>query len=389
MSKSILYTFVDIQKQLSQYKFDKGEITGNLLLNRSNLEEIKELSKSEIVENFLIINGTTISLEHAISFLGAEVSITAYLRNIPDGFFYDSEADFIAKNKYYQPKEVFYIKSIDYYSDADVNQNLLNKVNDVHRFIRLMEEIADVVLEEADNTRVLILFQKRKILMPIIYNQNHLRAIPFLEDLEKQLCSSHDKEERISIFKSEIVTFLLEIPEGERFGKLITMLDIIYDNYLKSHLLYLEKFSYHDLKSEIDADKLEFTKKIYSTVNDIQTKLIAVPAAFLLILSQFDFTGESDTKNLLIVIASILFSGLLEILLRNQFGVLKYIEVEIKDLRNELSNKDTKLDLSEFVTSFADLQPLMDKQRCYLWIFRSIVWLVSLVSIFMFFCFKK
>ena len=47
----------------------------------------------------------------------------------------------------------------------------------------------------------------------------------------------------------------------------------------------LKKFSYHDLKNEVDEDILDYTKKIYSTVNDIQTKLIAVPAAYLLIFN--------------------------------------------------------------------------------------------------------
>jgi hypothetical protein len=164
---------------------------------------------------------------------------------------------------------------------------------------------------------------------------------------------------------------------------------MVYDNYLNSHLLYLEKFSYHDLKSAVDKDKLDYTKRIYATVNDIQSKLIALPAAFLLIFSQFDFTGAAAGKNLLILIASVIFSALLEILLQNQFGVLEYIKTEINHFTNQLRNKDTTVDLTEILKSFGDLDDNMGKQKIYLWIFRGAVWLVPLITLVLFFIYRK
>ena len=224
--------------------------------------------------------------------------------------------------------------------------------------------------------------------MLVQYNQNDLRRITFLNQLHTQLHEAHDKEERKSIFTSELISLLLPFPLQERFSKLLSSIDVVYDNYQKSHLLYLEKFSYHDLKSKVDKDKLEYTKKIYATVNDIQSKMIAVPAAFLLVLAQFDITDTWSLKNIIITIGAFLFSILLEVLLRNQFGVLHYVEREILQFQSELSNSVTSIDLSEFTKSFANLQSIANKQRVYLWIFRIIVWSVPLTAIILFF-YKK
>jgi hypothetical protein len=79
---------------------------------------------------------------------------------------------------------------------------------------------------------------------------------------------------------------------------------------------------------------------------------------------------------------------LLEVLLKNQFGVLHYVEREILQFKNELSNSATSIDISQFTKSFADLQSIANKQRVYLWIFRMIVWLVPATAVGLFF-YKK
>jgi hypothetical protein len=116
--------------------------------------------------------------------------------------------------------------------------------------------------------------------------------------------------------------------------------------------------------------------------------MIAAPAAFLLVLAQFDITNPWSFKNIIITVGALLFSILLEVLLRNQFGVLHYVEREILQFKSELSNATTSIDLSEFIRSFAHLQSIANKQRIYLWIFRIIVWLVPLTALVLFF-YKK
>lgn len=389
MNNDLLHILFSIRGQLQYPKFDQGELSGKISITPEVLSMLGDLSEENIVEDSLNIDGKTLPLKKISPQLLPKISdVIIFTKNLPNARYYESFNDFITKNLASKPNVEFGIYRINYISTGSIKPEKYRNYETILSFISILESLSDYVDHDVDGSKELIFFHKKKLSFPINYNETDLRDIPYLPQLKEQLESAHDKDERVSIFKSELITSLIDVPVESRFQNLLATLNSLYDNYLKSHLLYLEKFSYHDLKTEVDRDKLDFTKKIYAVVNDIQSKLIAVPAAYLLVLSQFDFTGQSKWKNLLISIGSILFAVLLETLLSNQFGVLKFIKSEIEHFKNELSNKDTKINLSDFVNSFGDLNRTMRRQRIYLWIFRVITWLVPITSVFMFFKFK-
>ncbi|PSD44222.1 hypothetical protein C7E23_03090 [Elizabethkingia anophelis] len=67
---------------------------------------------------------------------------------------------------------------------------------------------------------------------------------------------------------------------------------------------YLANFSFNKIKLELDNSVLEYSKSIRSIINDSQTKLVAIPAAFVLGVSQIDFANPFLLKNFLIVASS-------------------------------------------------------------------------------------
>jgi hypothetical protein len=367
---------------MSQSVYNSGEVSGKVALTKNVIERLRELSAENIVESFITVAGKS----HDISVLPQDETTSAqiilYTGRLFGALYFEDINELILNDPVKLPTQPFFIHNGGFYSD-DSNQPIkFIQLKQLISFIELLKEIAAVATEEMGEPLRLIFFQKRQLSMPIIYNENVLKDIPFLHDLTSHLTVSHDKHERREIFINELVSQLAEVEESNRFASLLLNLSAVYENYQKSHLLYLEKFSYHDLKSEVDSDIFDYTKKIYGAVNDIQPKIIAVPAAFLLVLSQFNF-AQKDPKNNFILMGCILFAVLLEVLLTNQFDLLDYIKKEINHLKNELKNKDTSLDLSEFTKSFSDLTPVMDKQKCYLWIFRAITWSVPLTALSM------
>jgi len=389
MNNELLHTLFSVRAQMQNPKFDMGELSGSITVTPELLPMLEVLSEENVVEDSIVIDGKTLSLKKAAAqTLPRTTDLIIFTKNLPNARYYEGLNDFVVKNLVSKPEVQFGIYRINYISDSDTKPEKFSNYETILSFISLLDSLSDYSNEEIDGSKELIFFHKKKLSFAISYNEKDLRDIPYLAQLKEQMEFAHDREERASIFKSELITSLIDIPTESRFQNLLATLDNLYDSYLKSHLLYLEKFSYHDLKSEVDKDKLDFTKKIYAVVNDIQSKLIAVPAAYLLVLSQFDFTGQGKWKNLLISIGSVLFAILLETLLRNQFSVLKFIKLEIEHFKNELSNKDTKLNLSDFLTSFGDLNLIIRKQHVYLWIFRVISWLVPITSVFMYFKFQ-
>lgn len=389
MNNSILHSLFAVRKELNNPKYDKGEITGKLLLTSELVPMLEELADNNVIDDLIVIDGKSTSVKKIISTsLPLNIDVTLFTKNLQNAKYYETFNEFIIKNGVSEPDFNFGIYKLDYIHNVSVKPDSYLQYEDVLKLIYLLENISDFTKEDIDGTKELVFFHKKKLSLIIGYTENTIRRINYLDQLDSQFFNAHDRDERIAIFKSELISSLYDISIGDRFSHLLNTLDALYDNYLKSHLLYLEKFSYHDLKSEVDDDKLDFTKKIYGVVNDIQSKLIAVPAAYLLVLSTFDFTGQGFSKNLLITIGSILFAILLETLLSNQFGILAFIKKEISHFTNDLSNKDTKLDLSDFVKSFGDLDPVMNRQKCYLWVFRVIIWLVPVTSLIMLFQFN-
>src|SRR4051794_20049988 len=393
-----LELLIHIRQQLIQPRYDKGELSGYLIPAPAVIEQLKALAAAGLTENIISLNGESVALDkledmdnngrdgsgtdrsRPVPSSESKIPIVLYTKNLQHCRYYETLNEFLEDNPYQYPTFLFYIQELHYLSVNEDVPPAIEEYKDVLQIIGLLTFISDYVIDNIGEPKEIVLFAKRKLNIIVQYNQNDLRRITFLSQLYIQLHEAHDKEERKSIFTSELISFLLPFPPNERFSKLLSSLDGVYDNYQKSHLLYLEKFSYHDLKSKVDKDKLEYTKKIYATVNDIQSKMIAVPAAFLLVLAQFDITDIWSLKNIIITVGAFLFSILLEVLLRNQFGVLHYVEGEILQFQSELSKSTTSIDLSEFTNSFTNLQSIANKQRVYLWIFRIIVWTVPLTA---------
>jgi len=394
-----LELLIHIRQQLMQPRYDKGELSGYLVPAPAAIEQLKTLAAAELTDDFVLLNGEYIPLDKfgdgggrdalqlipAMAATETKIPVVLYTKNLQQCRYYETVNEFLADNLYQYPTFLFYIHELHFLSADTAAPATIEQYKDVLELVELLIFISDYIIDNIGEPKEIVLFAKRKLNILVQYNQNDLRRIAYLKQLTTQLHEAHDKEERKSIFTSELISFLLPFPPQERFSKLLSSLDVVYDNYLKSHLLYVEKFSYHDLKSKVDKDKLEYTKKIYATVNDIQSRMIAVPAAFLLVLAQFDITDPWSFKNIIITVGALLFSILLEVLLRNQFGVLHYVEREVLQFKSELSNSSTSIDLSEFTKSFAHLQSIANKQRVYLWIFRIIVWLVPLTAIILFF----
>ncbi|MFC0513378.1 hypothetical protein ACFFGT_04175 [Mucilaginibacter angelicae] len=378
MNSPHLHSLVRLRAALSDVIYDSGELSGILKIDATLITDLITMAAISVTEDSVTIGEnseqiTTLKFDRAQVY---ETAITFYTRSLDDGLYYDNPEELITAHPYRLPGKAYYIASLDYFSEDAVVPEIIMHYQNVIKLIALLSEVADYIKEAPGERDTLIYFEKSKLHLQLIYGKDDLRKIDFIDKLREQLFDAHDFTERRSIFRAELISYLKDTPTSGAFAKLLAMLNEVYEHYKKSHLLYLEKFSYQDLKSEVDKDQLDYMKKIYASVNDIQSKVIAVPAAFILIYTQFDFTGAQFLKNILLLTGAVLFSVLIEVLLRNQFGVLAYIEEEIEQLKTILKNKDTQLDLTEFLGSYGKLAPLINKQRNYLILFRIVTWLV-------------
>lgn len=147
-----------------------------------------------------------------------------------------------------------------------------------------------------------------------------------------ELFKKNNSEEKL-LFINELMEFLSNVTEENRFVYLLQNFNEYYSKSIDSFQYYIRNFSYNKLKSELDNAILDYSKKIQSVINDAQSKLIAIPAAFVLAAANIEFDNILSIKNIAILISLYIFALLIGIFLNNQSSVLNMIDINIQSYK--------------------------------------------------------
>lgn len=376
----MLSNFIHIRKRIDKNitSIESNEIVGNFLLEKEDIAILKELSSNNCVENLVLANGKYISIENLSETQRVEVKL--YPFQIKDGSYYENINELIKTSNQRYPQGHFYVFQSDFDSLKSEKTEEINKYFLTTELISFLKSLSDY---QKDNE--LVFFQANHLIINTEYVLADIGDLSSVPNLINHISTSVDKEERQIIFLNELIGTLIKIPEkGERFSYLLKNFADIFSNYKHSHSLYLEKYSFEKLKSEINGQILNYSKKIQSVINDAQSKLIAIPAAFLLIITQFDFSGKNIKLNIALLLSSLIFGTLLELLLRNQFISLSFIKEDIERFKNTFNSNKLIIQGLPFEKSFKNLDKAYKRQDCYLKIIRFLIWIVPISALIIF-----
>lgn len=114
---------------------------------------------------------------------------------------------------------------------------------------------------------------------------------------------------------------------------------------------------------------MEFSKKIQTVINESQTKLIAIPAAFVLSAANIEFNNILSIKNITILISLYIFAVLIGIFLNNQSSVLKMIDKNIQSYKDTFDSNN-----SVVKEAFTLVDKELKKQKTRLLVTQFINW---------------
>lgn len=347
-----------------------SKIDGNTLFclyNIVNVEIIKDLYNDGIIENSSIDNikiGEDYDLEFSV------------LRLQKNGFYLDLN-QFILDNKYFIPADsVFihqennFIDETDFFSKYKKNIELINELKSNSKHYYADADIESLIIVREEKSLVIILDYDTVDLD--LLTLESINAISSLIESLKDI----NFPDRKNIYLNELVDFLSEIDENKRFETLIKKFNDYFDKANKSYNFYLRNFSYNKLKLEIDSKAIEFNQKLQSVINDSQTKLIAIPAAFVLVLSAFDYDKINNPKNFIATSGLFIFSILLQLFVNNQKSSIRFIEENIEYYKSTFKNQERK----EVEKSFSNVNSEKNKQFDRLILIEVILWLVPIFT---------
>lgn len=374
----MLTEFVHIRKRLTTISVSSNEIVGTIMPTKDEIQIIQSLASKNCLENFVFNQNKNIPVEQLVE--NQEVQITLYPLQLGNEKYYENLEELLKASSQNYPDSRFYVFAIDYDSTNSQKPEIIEKYELTTQLISFLTDISDYQKE-----RELVFFQSKQLVLITNYELSDLGDLKNVPDLINHISDSVDREERQIIFTNEMIATLSKIPESNnRFKHFLKNFDDLFLNYKRSHSLYLEKYSYQKFKSEIDKEIIEYGKKIQSVINDAQTKLVAIPVAFLLIVGQFDISGEKLYLNIALVLSSFVFSILLEVLLRNQFSALDFVKDDIVKFRNSVDEKKVNILGDDFTNTFNKIDKQHKKQKWYLRIIRFLVWLTPIFAIALF-----
>ena len=199
--------------------------------------------------------------------------------------FYDTCETFIVKNKYTKRAEPSYVYGN---KNPDI---FVAKYATIINFIDSIKQIAKHTYSDATNVLNAIVYSdKKSVVICLDYNSNDIDNLideksKKLDFIEKALCG--DNIEKQNLFINELIDFI-QNHSGE-LKEILMHIDELYQDCEDAYQFYISSFSSNKLKFEINTKAIEYTSKIQTVINEAQTKLIAIPSAFVLAGISLDF----------------------------------------------------------------------------------------------------
>ncbi len=208
----------------------------------------------------------------------------------------------------------------------------------------------------------LVFLHKRKLVVSDEYGLADLGELTGVEAFIEEYLTDHEGQKHWDQKQTILRVTLEELFDAEtpvRFGMLLRRYAELKNSVRAGYMLYVSEFSFLKIKEDVEKDKVEFIAKLNKVFADIQSQLLAIPAALILIGSQMAPQGHWGVKNLLIVLGAFAFAVLMDLLIRNQRQTLSALAEEIAREWGLISGRHAAV-ADEFATSY---QTLRDRER--------------------------
>lgn len=325
MRHKMLTQFVDILTKSNITISDDSLSVDNYKI----LDESSIISLENCIEQIYDNKGNIIGLSDIQKEQNVRIVFSLYRLNQTG--YYETSDVFVRKNKIISPAS-YYIQNIGFQNSE---HTFIKKYHALINFIQSIGDLAKYKEESPDITTCVIICEQKALILPIIYSGEDVVNIDFpIEEMNyaTELFKKNNSEEKL-LFINELMEFLSNVTEENRFVYLLQNFNEYYSKSIDSFQYYIRNFSYNKLKSELDNAILDYSKKIQSVINDAQSKLIAIPAAFVLAAANIEFNNILSIKNIAILISLYIFALLIGIFLNNQSSVLNMIDINIQSYK--------------------------------------------------------
>jgi hypothetical protein len=202
----------------------------------------------------------------------------------------------------------YYLIEEDYFSgEVARDDSDIANFQRMPRFISLLKEISDIYLED----RMLVFLGSKRIDVEVKYSISDLSFVPSLDNLdslETEIKAAPFVSAKVSMFKNVLCRFLDVLEADKRFGQTVRIWNSIVESYRADFDLYRTEFNFEKVRESFEQKKLDYLLKLNSASADSLTKMLAIPVAQGLLVSQMKADAGSSLANVALLIGSLIFA---------------------------------------------------------------------------------
>lgn len=207
------------------------------------------------------------------------------------------------------------------------------------------------------------------------------------ESLDSLMNKDMHREAIIYLITKEVVNFIKDQDENNRFIHIIKNLNPLIHNINHSYQSYVDNYSFEKVRKEYLEKRTEYIKKMNEAFDSVATKMLAIPVGIWFAIAQIQQVNSSQqvnaTKNIIVLI-TILFMVIL--LIMNIWGQRNTLNSMIKEYSSIFSALSSKFEDETIkilsVKEELDSNAFSVKLKMYFSIFSAIVLLI--ITLFLF-----
>ncbi|WP_027395070.1 hypothetical protein [Aquimarina latercula] len=344
----MLDKIITLRKRLINVEVDSFGFSGDLIKVTSNEIDIITSIWEAIPEVYELESEKSVNSTNIQAFENKNFKIQIRTGNVD---YYEKFNDFIVGNRYKNKASNYYIHDIDYTSFLDGDSKVgIQKYKTNLNIISLLRLVADYETKDGGDLELFFYGTENGAALKIQYSSDDLKSISQenIKELEFQFIEKTDAQERIQIFKTELISSL---QKKSNYSYLIKNWETLVNNYSKSFNLYLAGFSFEKLKTASSKYFHELSDRIQQTIGKVSNYIFAVPVAFIFLLRYFDFEGKNYLGDLFILIIGLLFLILVWLVpFKNIEESISVISEDIQDFKSKIKGNSSLIEIGEKLT---------------------------------------
>lgn len=348
---------------------DQQSMADLCLSDQAALQLVRDLLQPDSDDTGLaVLQGDPSSLA-----IGQTIRLQLNPPRIGEGRLFRDVAALVEAGKLHEPTHYFLWKPKRAKDDLGLPE-IIGRYRKVLVLIGLLKEAA-AYLDEAKAE--LVFFRDGRFDVPVRYAASDLTAEldASIRKLIAQFDDTLHREQKLSMLASAVQETTARVEPRARFVELLCHVDDVTHALAESYRLFCSNFSYEKIKSDIQDAHIEFTTKIHKTFSDIQSQLLAIPVATVIVATQMKHAEGINSQfwiNTGVLLGSVIFVVLFWLLVVNQRHTLTVLEEEI-DRREAAIAKDHERIMDLFEGTFRTLRQRVASQKRIIAIVRVIV----------------